>query len=446
MKSPGGAALVERIIKRRSRNKKRHGKAGERRAEFDETLNALLSNPRAWRRSRHLAKSLSGLERRRRAVLPRLRRPRQLLRRGITRRSASGHFGPSLLSHRRSGPKLLMKLLPLVQELGSQQNSNATLLFALRPYLKEERQEKVERALQLAVCSIWERNFWPDGGSEGCITATFAATAGLHPHPEEEPPQPRPAIQTRRLRLRSRSRDPARVSQTLRPATALTRTAACRRTDRFLRGILDQLHLDHVDTGDLLLLAVLFISGGSRRGTAGGVGTAADLIKPTVCRKCSIPSRKHQASLPAAFAAGKLAFIVWKVPLLIILLADFKIALRIAAYRADLRGLASNHQVSADAAFPHVLLALFKNLLHLHIFQQRTVALLVGFSMAPTLRNRSASSGKALHLGVLRHAVVHVRPLVVLPSAAWSKFFGSLTRLPSSDTRLGHAPARCGRS
>ena len=48
-------------------------------------------------------------------------------------------------------PKLLMRLLPLVQELGGQRNSNARqLLYALRPYLKEERQDKIERALQLA--------------------------------------------------------------------------------------------------------------------------------------------------------------------------------------------------------------------------------------------------------------------------------------------------------
>ena len=48
-------------------------------------------------------------------------------------------------------PKLLMKLLPVIQELGSQQDSNARqLLYALRPYLNAERQEKVERALQLA--------------------------------------------------------------------------------------------------------------------------------------------------------------------------------------------------------------------------------------------------------------------------------------------------------
>ena len=48
-------------------------------------------------------------------------------------------------------PTLLMKLMPLIQELGSQSDSNARqLLYALRPYLKPERQEKVERALQLA--------------------------------------------------------------------------------------------------------------------------------------------------------------------------------------------------------------------------------------------------------------------------------------------------------
>lgn len=48
-------------------------------------------------------------------------------------------------------PKTIAALLPILRELGSGQNSNARqLLFALRPYLKPERQEKVERALQLA--------------------------------------------------------------------------------------------------------------------------------------------------------------------------------------------------------------------------------------------------------------------------------------------------------
>ena len=48
-------------------------------------------------------------------------------------------------------PKFLSRLLPLIQELGGQRDSNArNLLYALRPYLRAERQDKVERALQLA--------------------------------------------------------------------------------------------------------------------------------------------------------------------------------------------------------------------------------------------------------------------------------------------------------
>ena len=48
-------------------------------------------------------------------------------------------------------PKAIASLLPVLRELGEAQNSNARqLLFALRPYLKPERQDKVERALQLA--------------------------------------------------------------------------------------------------------------------------------------------------------------------------------------------------------------------------------------------------------------------------------------------------------
>jgi len=65
----------------------------------------------------------------------------------------SGGGNGDLLSSLTGGmdPALLMRLMPLIQELGSGKNSNASqLLYALRPYLKPDRQEKVERALQLA--------------------------------------------------------------------------------------------------------------------------------------------------------------------------------------------------------------------------------------------------------------------------------------------------------
>lgn len=48
-------------------------------------------------------------------------------------------------------PGTVARLLPLVGELGSaQNNNNRALLYALGPYLKPERQTKIERALQLA--------------------------------------------------------------------------------------------------------------------------------------------------------------------------------------------------------------------------------------------------------------------------------------------------------
>lgn len=48
-------------------------------------------------------------------------------------------------------PGTIARLMPLVRELSSPQNTNnRALLYALRPYLKPERQGKIERALQLA--------------------------------------------------------------------------------------------------------------------------------------------------------------------------------------------------------------------------------------------------------------------------------------------------------
>jgi len=48
-------------------------------------------------------------------------------------------------------PGTIARLMPLIGELGSPHNNNSrALLYALRPYLKAERQTKIERALQLA--------------------------------------------------------------------------------------------------------------------------------------------------------------------------------------------------------------------------------------------------------------------------------------------------------
>ena len=135
-------------------------------AEFEEKLNSLLSNPDAMAQIMQMAQSLSGGGGQTQPSPPpappqQPQQPSQASPAPAVPRPTPGPQAPpagadplaSLSSLAGSmDPKLLMKLLPLIQELGGQQDSNARqLLYALRPYLKSERQEKVERALQLAM-------------------------------------------------------------------------------------------------------------------------------------------------------------------------------------------------------------------------------------------------------------------------------------------------------
>ena len=46
--------------------------------------------------------------------------------------------------------QMLSKLLPLVKELQTPNTHATQLLYALRPYLKEEKQSKIDRAIRLA--------------------------------------------------------------------------------------------------------------------------------------------------------------------------------------------------------------------------------------------------------------------------------------------------------
>ena len=47
-------------------------------------------------------------------------------------------------------PQVLARFLPLLQEYSRSNSQTMQLLYALRPFLKESKQDKVERALQLA--------------------------------------------------------------------------------------------------------------------------------------------------------------------------------------------------------------------------------------------------------------------------------------------------------
>jgi len=134
-------------------------------AEFNETLNGLLSNPDAMAQIMQLAQSLEGSisspKEPRSSPPPSSPPPAPPASSPQDRSPLSG----DLLSSLTGGmdPSLLLKLLPLVQEMG--QDSHARqLLYALRPYLKPERQEKVERALQLAKLFHVGRKFLKEWG------------------------------------------------------------------------------------------------------------------------------------------------------------------------------------------------------------------------------------------------------------------------------------------
>ena len=132
-----------------------------RMAEFDDKLNSILSNPDAMSQIMQLAQSLGGGGQPAASSPPQPNAPgpQQTSSRGSPPPQApppppmggGGDLLSSLLGGGGLDPGLLSRLLPLIQELGGQRESNArNLLYALRPYLRSDRQEKVERALQLA--------------------------------------------------------------------------------------------------------------------------------------------------------------------------------------------------------------------------------------------------------------------------------------------------------
>ncbi|MBQ3102704.1 MAG: hypothetical protein IJC58_00280 [Oscillospiraceae bacterium] len=102
-------------------------------AEFEDKLNAILSDPESMAQILQLAQNFSS--------------PAE---EASDKGSGDGFDFFSLLGS-DFDPGLITKLLPLIKEYGKGQNSNASqLLKALQPFLKEERQAKVDQALQLA--------------------------------------------------------------------------------------------------------------------------------------------------------------------------------------------------------------------------------------------------------------------------------------------------------
>ena len=112
-------------------------------SEWEEKLNTLISDPDAMAQVMQMAQSLS----------------QQM---GASGGAASSSGGPTAaadvpppqeLSSLLGGidPALIQRLLPLLSQMNRLESSETTaFLLALRPFLKPERRDKVERAAQLA--------------------------------------------------------------------------------------------------------------------------------------------------------------------------------------------------------------------------------------------------------------------------------------------------------
>ena len=117
--------------------------------DMDSRLNALLSDPEAMGRIMALAQQLSGES-------------------AVSSPPPSPEPPPSSQQDDDGfDPMLLLKFLPLLQEL-RQDNSSQSMQFlsAMRPFLKPERQPKVERAVKLAHLICVGKKFLTEGGLE----------------------------------------------------------------------------------------------------------------------------------------------------------------------------------------------------------------------------------------------------------------------------------------
>lgn len=126
-------------------------------AEFEEKLNAILGNQEAMGQIMALARSLSGGGGRAEANQP-----------TVQSESSSDAEQPVYTEDSRSAsptttsipdlsallgqidPSMLQMGMRLFQEYQGNDDKNAALLAALRPFLKEERRAKLDRALQIA--------------------------------------------------------------------------------------------------------------------------------------------------------------------------------------------------------------------------------------------------------------------------------------------------------
>ena len=136
LSSPQGAELVQR-------------KGGHSVDDVNEKLNALLSDPGSMAQIMQLAQQLSGSM-------------------GGENTPPSPPSPPQAVPPPAPlpaiDPQVIAKYLPLLHELTRDTSQTTQLLYALRPFLKDDKQNKVERAARLARLITIGKRFLTEGG------------------------------------------------------------------------------------------------------------------------------------------------------------------------------------------------------------------------------------------------------------------------------------------
>ena len=124
-------------------------------ADLDEKLNALLSDPGSMAQIMQMAQQLSATM----GSSPEAAAPAQ--------QPPAPPTPPAALPQPPLGgldPQVLARFLPLLQEYSRSNSQTMQLLYALRPFLKESKQDKVERAARLARLIHLGKKFLTDWG------------------------------------------------------------------------------------------------------------------------------------------------------------------------------------------------------------------------------------------------------------------------------------------
>ena len=134
-------------------------------AEFEDKLNSILGNQAAMNQIMALARSLSG-EQPSQGTPPALEGPAEETTYAPAAEEPEQPDLSAMLG--QIDPKMLRMGMDVIRQLQSTEDRNAALLNALRPFLREEKQARLDRAVHLArMTKLVRAALGALGGKEG---------------------------------------------------------------------------------------------------------------------------------------------------------------------------------------------------------------------------------------------------------------------------------------